>query len=152
MHGGKATETHAGNQNARKHGIYSSVLTQEEKDLWDEVELGRVDEELRLCRLRLMRTIRAETAANDQPELDAISEEPMVVNGIAIPEEPITKRQLKRRDYAGLVDRLLGRIESLERTRAELLKQVTPPPDKDALAAAIIEQMNAAQAVADGSG
>lgn len=147
MHGGKATETHAGNQNARKHGIYSSVLTDEEKELWDEVELGRVDEELRLCRLRLMRTIRAETAANNEPELEAIDEEPTVIDGVAVPEEVIAKRHLKRRDYAGTVDRLLGRIESLERTRAELLKQAPPPHDRESLAAAIREQMNAAQAV-----
>lgn len=130
MHGGKNTQANGGNQYARKHGIYSTVLSDEEKALWDEVELGRVDDELRLCKLRLMRAIRAENEANGQPELEVITEKPMMVGGVAVTdEEPIKERTLKRRDYAGMIDRLMGRIESLERTRAELMKGA--PPDDE---------------------
>lgn len=130
MHGGKNTQANAGNQHARKHGIYSTVLSDEEKSLWDQVELGKVDDELRLCKLRLMRAIRAEAEANNVPELEVVTEKPLMVGGVAVPdEEPIIERQLKRRDYAGMIDRLMGRIESLERTRAELLKGA--PPDDE---------------------
>lgn len=122
MHGGKNTELNAGNQNARKHGIYSRVLTDEEKDLWDQVELGKVDDELRICKLRLMRAIRAEQEAGGKPELEGRTEKPQIVGGVALTEEPaIEERQYKRRDYAGIIDRLMARIESLEKTRAELM-------------------------------
>ncbi|MGE8367012.1 HGGxSTG domain-containing protein [Cupriavidus sp.] len=122
MHGGKAQQTHAGNQNARTHGIYSRVLSDEESELWDQVELGKVDDELRLCRLRLMRAIRAETEALNQPELEERSEKPgQPVEGKAVPDV-VTEKKYKRRDYAGLIDRLMARVESLERTRLDLIK------------------------------
>ncbi|WP_291470876.1 HGGxSTG domain-containing protein [Acidovorax sp.] len=140
MHGGKAGETHSGNQHATKHGIYGRVLTDEEKDLWDSVELGRVDDELKLCRLRLMRAIRAEQEAKDLPELDGRTEEPAVVGGVPLDDETIEKRSYKRRDYAGAIDRLMGRIESLERTRAELMK--ANPPEDEPVAKIQIEVVN----------
>lgn len=128
MHGGKAGQTHAGNQHATKHGIYGRVLTDEERELWDQVELGKVDDELRLCKLRLMRALRAEQEAQDVPELDSRTEEPAVVGGVPL-DEIIEKRSYRRRDYAAAIDRLMGRIESLERTRADLLK-ANPPGDE----------------------
>lgn len=134
MHGGKASKTHSGNQNAKTHGIYTSVLTEEEKALWSEVELGKVDDELRICKLRLMRAIRAEQEANNVPELDARTEKSMIVGGVALTDEPpIEERMYKRRDYAATIDRLMGRIESLERTRADLLKAGDPDGDDVAL-------------------
>lgn len=140
MHGGKAAETHAGNQHARKHGIYSSILTDEERELWDAVELGKVDDELRLCRLRLMRTIRAETESGNLPELEeqiersSGSEQKDAEDG-GMAAIPPSEQRLKRRDYAGTVDRLMARIESLEKTRADLMKKLigegeAPPPVK----------------------
>lgn len=123
MHGGKTGKTHKGNQHAVKHGIYGSVLSDEEKELWDQVELGKVDDELRLCRLRLVRALKAEEAAQEQPELDGRTEEPAVVGGVPLDDEIIEKRAFKRRDYSALIDRLMGRIESLERTRLELVNK-----------------------------
>jgi hypothetical protein len=117
LHGGESDGPPKGNQNALKHGIYSSVLSDEEKELWDSVELGAVGQELRLCRLRLMRTIRAENEAQGEPEL----EEHVERDGggeATVPNE----RKYKRRDYASTVDRLMGRIESLEKTRAALIE------------------------------
>ncbi len=122
LHGGLSTGPGKGNQNARKHGIYSQVLTAEEEELWDQVELGKVDDELRLCRLRLMRAIRAESEAKNLPELEERAEKPgKPAKGKR--KAPVElERKFKRRDYAGLIDRLMGRIESLERTRLDLLK------------------------------
>lgn len=79
-----------GNGNAVKHGIYRSVLTPEEQADYDSLELGGVDEELRLARIRLARALKAE---RDKPESS---------------------------DYPAIVDRLLGRIEGLELTRRKL--------------------------------
>ena len=47
MHGGKTPKT---NQNAVKPGsLYSKHLTNEEQSLFDEIELGSLDDETRSC-------------------------------------------------------------------------------------------------------
>lgn len=81
-----------GNTNALKHGIYRAYLSEEEREAYDGLTLGKVDEELRLARIRLSRTLKAEQ------------------------EKPDTGT-----DYAGIIDRQLGRIEGLEWTRKRLL-------------------------------
>lgn len=98
-----------GNQNSTQHGIYGTYFTPEELAL--DVQIGEVDAELRVCRIRLRRALLAEKTVQE-PELDEITEQ----NG------DITTRTMKykRRDFASAIDRLIGRIESLERTRAEL--------------------------------
>lgn len=120
LHGGKSTGAPAKNQNARTHGIYSSYLSDEEKDVWDQVKLGEVDDELRLTRIRLMRALRAENERGNTLEIDS--------EKVETGENGGTVTTTKVRDYSSLIDRLTGRIESLERTRAELLKN-NPPSD-----------------------
>lgn len=130
LHGGAAAKKNKGNSNARTHGIYSSVYSDEEKEIWDGIELGRIDDELKLCRIRLKRALEAEQKADGELELDARTEEPAVIGGMPIDDEQIVKRSFKRRDYSVLIDRLMVRIESLERTRVELMKAIPPKPDK----------------------
>jgi len=109
MHGGNSPGGPVGNTNAVKHGIYRAVLTEEERTDYDGLELGDVDQELRLARVRLARTLKAER--------DGIKAE---------------------QDYEAIIDRLLGRIEGLERTRKRLLEEsnknvgvilIDPDPD-----------------------
>jgi len=86
------------------------------------IELGRVDDELRLTRIRLMRALNQESERGDTAELET-----RVEREGAGEYQAKTEEKFKVRDYSGLIDRLTGRIESLERTRAELLK--TNPPE-----------------------
>lgn len=81
-----------GNTNALKHGIYRAHLTEEEREAYDALTVGQLDEELRLARIRLSRTLQAEK------------------------EKPDTGT-----DYASIIDRQLGRIEGLEWTRSRML-------------------------------
>nr|WKN20825.1 hypothetical protein AVAEIV_003850 [Azotobacter vinelandii] len=119
-HGGSSTGAPAGNQNARKHGIYSAYLTDDERDAWGQLELGKVDDELRLTRIRLMRALARENEFGNTLELDAEKVEPEEVDGVPTGNAKVT-RTSKVRDYSTLIDRLTVRIESLERTRAELI-------------------------------
>lgn len=91
MHGGTSTGAPLDNDNAVKHGIYRALLTEDEKNEYDSLQLGGVDHELRLVRVRLARALKAE---RDKPGSDC--------------------------DYTGTVDRLLGRIAALELTRRRL--------------------------------
>ena len=112
LHGGAASKANKANKHAAKPGsIYSQFLTEAENDMLSSIELGRVDDELRLTRIRLMRALDRENQFGNTLELDSEKFE----DG----EKATTS---KVRDYSSMIDRLTGRIESLERTRAELLK------------------------------
>lgn len=125
-HGGKSTgpKNQRGNKNAAKPGsIYSQYLTPEEQIVFDSMELGKVDDELKLTRIRLARALAKE---QERPEIDAIT---IREGGKGVGFVPMEK-SFKRRDYVGIIDKLTARIESLERTRAELLlKDVAPLED-----------------------
>ncbi|WP_223506830.1 HGGxSTG domain-containing protein [Pseudomonas sp. GL-RE-29] len=123
LHGGAASKANKGNKHAAKAGsIYSKFLTDAENDMLASIELGRVDDELRLTRVRLMRALARENEHGNTLEIDS--------EKIDTGEQGGTSTTSKVRDYAGLIDRLTARVESLERTRAELLKANPPelPP------------------------
>lgn len=118
FHGGKVPKAGKPNQRAAKPGsLYSAFLTDEERELELSIELGSVDGELRLMRLRLRRALAAEAQAADEPELDQITDRELGSAGHGATNERVSKR----RDYVGIIDRITARIESLERRRLELL-------------------------------
>lgn len=128
LHGGASKNGGApkNNKNAVKAGnIYSQYFTDEEKLLSAELELGSLDDELRLTKIRLMRALKAEAEQQEQIdklELEAYSESPTLLGGIPDYEELVTVKQFRRRDYGAIIDRLTARIESLETRRASLVQ------------------------------
>ncbi|MBI0060384.1 hypothetical protein H3T83_04180 [Gilliamella sp. M0320] len=126
LHGGKSTGAPKGNQyNLKAGGIYSQFFTAEEKQISAELELGSLDDELRLTKIRLMRALKAEAEQQEQIEqleLDSYSESPAIISGILDNEEIVKVKQFKRRDYGTIIDRLTARIESLEMRRASLVQ------------------------------
>ncbi len=119
-HGGKSTgaKDQTGNKNAAKPGsLYSKFLTPEEAAVHDQIELGKVDDELRFLRIRLTRELAHEQEHGKTPEVDTVIQRkgggPNTVTG---------EVHRKQRDYNAKIDRIMARIESLERTRVELLK------------------------------
>ena len=129
MHGGKSTGAPKGNKNNLKAGgIYSQFLTDEERVISTEMELGSLDEELKLCKIRLMRTLKAEAEQQaqveefDKLELEALNEAPSLIGGLPDNDELIQTKQFRRRDYGAIIDRLIARIESLETRRASLIQ------------------------------
>jgi hypothetical protein len=118
-HGGKTPKgQNPGNKHAAKPGnLYSKFLTEEEREQFDSIELGKIDDELRLMRIRLARALSHEQARGDKPELDTVT-----TRQGGGPNTVAKEATLKKRDYVGIIDRIAARIESLERTRVELLK------------------------------
>lgn len=115
LHGGGASKANKANKHAAKPGsIYSQFLTDDENAILSNIELGRVDDELRLTRVRLMRALSRENEFGNTLEVDS--------EKLETGENGGTTTTRKVRDYSSLIDRLTARIESLERTRAELLK------------------------------
>ncbi len=116
MHGGSSTGA-PGNTNSVKAGsLYSQYLTAEEREQYDALELGKVDDELRLTRIRLARALAAEQRANGQPELDEVTNNDGAGEYVAR-----ESRKSKVRDYVKIIDSLTARIESLEKTRKTLV-------------------------------
>lgn len=74
MHGGTNPGAPAGNTNALKHGIYSDAIRDDERDLWGRIELGGVDDELRLARLQLRRAVQEDRAEIAQKLLGRIAQ------------------------------------------------------------------------------
>lgn len=133
MHGGTNPGAPRGSQNALKLGMYSNIIREDEMDI--QFELGSVDAELHLCRLKLRRAVTAQEewdealASQNEEQIEAQQElvEVETQNG----ERPFgkdadtlpfsgTKKIKKRPNFEEIIYRLVQRIESLERTRKEL--------------------------------
>lgn len=138
LHGGAAAKANKGNSNARKHGIYSDTLTADEQGLWDEINVGSLDDDIRIAKLQLRRALiaQAKAEAGDGLDLDlesvntsmpAVSEDDEDGSG----EQPrqTTTVQRRRRGYEDIINRLLGRIGDLEAKRAEMMKKQEGLPD-----------------------
>ena len=115
LHGGASAGPGAGNSNAATHGIYAKHLTEDEQAIYNDIRLGEVDHELRVARIQLARALARQKAFADTPELDEVVENEG--GGLTIAKE---SRKSKVRDYLGIIDKLMARIESLERTRKHL--------------------------------
>jgi hypothetical protein len=129
-HGGASPGAPAGNQNARKHGIYSDTLTADEQGLWDEINIGSLDDDIRIAKLQLRRALMAQAKAEAGDGLDLDLESvntlmPAVSEGDedGSGEQPrqTTTVQRRRRGYEDIINRLLGRIGDLEAKRAEMM-------------------------------
>jgi hypothetical protein len=120
LHGGKSTgpKDQRGNKNAAKPGsLYSQYLTDEEREIAEQLELGSVDEELRLTRIRLMRAL-----AREKERLDTLEVYETVNRTGGGEYSPGDEEKCRVRDYDALIDKLTTRIESLEMRRAQLLQ------------------------------
>lgn len=135
LHGGKSTgaKNNHKNQNAKKHGIYSKFITDDEWQAVVKSELSTLDDELRLCKVRLLRALQAENKqgnlGDEALELIRKTVEPPIIGGVPImPDDDddmaeIVKKSFEKRDYNSIIDRLIGRIQSLTVTRQDLVSK-----------------------------
>lgn len=135
LHGGKSP---------RIHGIYAQVMTDEELELYDQIPIGTVDAELKVCRIRLLRAMKAKELIDVAPN-DPSNEAGMVVTTVTQSQksgkrgkyaesEQFNEVLRSRTDYDAIIERFLGRIGTLERIRAELLASTDlGSPDEFAL-------------------
>lgn len=126
LHGGK---TKAGKESGLfAHGIYSKSYTTEELSIVDSLadRLGSIDDEITLTRIRLRRAQLAEQKAMAEGAPLELSEVRSVTGegGGA----GVTSIQ-RRTDFEAVIDRLLGRLGSLMKVRAELAKMAQESGD-----------------------
>lgn len=144
-HGGKSKGAKKGNKHALTHGIYSDGLFEHEKESWDQITVGSVDDEIKIAKIQLARAMKALKAIEESPrgqhgeELEknqvafelAELEDKVSGNKVDLGINPETgdvkvspshERIVvrKRPDYRAIIDRLLGRIGKLELTRSTI--------------------------------
>lgn len=122
LHGGA---TPKGQRNAQTHGIYTKTLSPEERAMYDSIEIGTVDNELRFVRIMLNRAIEENAAYRKAPN------DPKNLAGFELTEitrvtgdgggKAKTNITQHRPDSFARIDRLMGRIGTLEKIRAELI-------------------------------
>lgn len=125
MHGGKSTGPKEPNvaNNAVKHGFYSDALLAEERPLYQRVEVGSLDDEIRLAKVKLFRFVRL--SGNS-----ALAE--MIDGAIEIVRKAgddkifgaYDKQEIKAAapNYADLIIRQLEVVRKLELARKDLNK------------------------------
>jgi hypothetical protein len=118
-----------GNGRAITHGIYGDLIRPDDLPFVESIEgsIGAVDNEITIAKLQLRRALKAQGIADDLPdglEVYEVTEREGAENAVAHSE---VKKKL--RDYPQIIDRLLARIESLEKTRKELLADANNAPD-----------------------
>lgn len=124
MHGG-ITKTRGNTYSVKAGTLYSKYLTEDERKTFDNVELGTVDAELKLTRVRLERALKQECEV-PVAELESRVER----DGGGDATVPV-ERHYKVRDWKQVVQSLTRQIESLEKTRAELVKLSAGGGDAD---------------------
>lgn len=133
LHGG-ATPRGAHTSVAKPNeGLYTKFYTAAELAEHDSMELGTVDAEIKLARLRLARALKMEAmdaAGELEANIEANNGRPRKGEELASRIErdgggPMTvheERHYRKIDYRAAIVVCLTRIESLEKTRAELAK------------------------------
>lgn len=138
MHGGKNKPQRPpfekGNTHAVTHGFYSTALQPEELALWQRVELGSLDDELRLARVKLHRLVALSGSADVADLVDAAME--VAVKMDTHPKfGEMEKREIKvkAQQYGDLIAKQIDLIRKLELARRELSKvdPNTPPPPQE---------------------
>jgi hypothetical protein len=131
VHGGASEGAPKENQNAKKHGIYGKHFTDHERETLPDLEsrIGTLTDEITLCRVRINRALAAENSAFelDPNGLEIVKFVDKAATEFAAGPEHVHERI----DYGAHVERLLRRLESLEKTRAELIKLGRENPEVD---------------------
>ncbi len=66
-HGGKSTGPPPGSRNALKHGLYSKALTAHERRLMATMDVGSIDDEIRLAKVKLYRAVEIQASIEENP-------------------------------------------------------------------------------------
>lgn len=129
LHGGATTKAGAptNNKNSAKHNIYSQFMAEDEIEFTQQAELDSIDSELKLCKVQLTRALKAK----QKQELELLTAESNNAENnlqlIAIQmddsEKGGTKTTFKYKDFDAVIDRFIGRIQSLTTQRNMLVLQ-----------------------------
>lgn len=123
VHGGASTGPKTPNSasNATKHGFYSSALTDDERKLWHRVEIGTLDDEIRLMKIKLFRLVKLSGNADVAELIDSALEVATKHDTNAkIGTFDKAEIKVKAARYGDLIIQALGEIRKLEMARMQM--------------------------------
>lgn len=129
LHGGASTGPKKPNSatNALKHGFYSDALLPEERLLYERAEVGSLDDEIRLARVKLHRFVRLSGSLDLMDMVDGaleiVRKTGEAYDAAAKEVLPYDKKEIKAAapDYADLIIRQIDLIRKLELARRDLM-------------------------------
>lgn len=121
VHGGASTGAPAQNTNATKHGFYADALRPEEQVVWQRVEIGSIDDEIRLMRVKLHRLVKLSGSAEVADLIDSALEVSRK-QGDDPRLGPFDRSEIKVKapQYADLILQAVGEIRKLELQRLQM--------------------------------
>lgn len=123
VHGGASTGPKKPNSanNAIKHGFYSDALQPAERELWARVEVGGIDDEIRLLRVKLHRLVMLSGSADVADLIDSALEVARK-QGDDPKLGPFDRSEIKVKapQYADLIIQAVGEIRKLELQRLQM--------------------------------
>lgn len=124
LHGGKSTGPPKGSKNAWKNGIYAQGIKDEEKELYEEIKVGTLDDDIRIMKLQLIRAVKAQKEFENENKgvgLETVEEKS---SAFAKGEAGWKKKEITKKhpDYRKIIFQLSGRIAKLELTRSAIGK------------------------------
>ena len=136
FHGGKSTGPPKGNKNNWQYGIYAQGIKESEKDLYGQIKVGTLDDEIRITKLQHARALKAQKEFEEGMSIAGKDEGKTGFELSSIEAETRTNAQgeftkkkvvRKRPDFRKEIFRLSGRIAKLELTRNAIMTG----PDED---------------------
>jgi hypothetical protein len=106
------------------HGVYRKTLSDEEQELWTQLQVGNLDNEILFMKIMFNRAIELNADVRKAPN------DPKNMAGFELTEinrstkgggKTDLNSTSKRPDSVAMLDRIAGRIASLEKTRMELI-------------------------------
>jgi soluble cytochrome b562 len=122
--------------------MYGDLIRNDDLPFVDDIRsrVGAVEEELLVARLQLRRALRAQARADELPDGMEVAETVERDGSEKTAGRSEVKKKL--RDYPAIINTMLGRIESLEKTRLDLLKAEKAIQAAQAAAATQTETQN----------
>ncbi len=121
LHGGASTGAPKENSNAATHGFYSDALTADEKPLWERIQIGSIDDEIRLMRVKLHRLVKLSGSADVAELIDSALE--VAQKRDTHPRlGAFDKSEIKVKapQYAELILQAVGELRKLELQRLQM--------------------------------
>lgn len=116
LHGGMSTGPNSGKRTLNSLGIYSNAIAPGEGEIWHDIPIDGIGDEIKVARLRVRRLFAAVTKA-EEDEMSALRVHEVRTDKIGDKQtSSITKR---RADLETELDRAIGRVARLVRQHSE---------------------------------
>ena len=117
-HGGSPSGGKKGKQVNLSHGIYTECMLEEEKELYDQLNIDSVDEEIKLTKLRLRRALKADKL-RDSSYMITTEEDLIKKNG---KWEVVGKKISTDDGYARVIHGITNQLVKLTSLRMDLIE------------------------------